>query len=190
MRAPAVKAELIARHIADLGKAMTVGDPTLESTDIGPLIRTAEVERVDQWVKEAVSDGAQLLSGGNPISDTCYPATVLLDAPDKSTISQNEIFGPVICVYSCEDLDQAMQRANALPFSFQAAVFTKNLDTAMWAYKRLDAAAVMVNDHTAFRVDWMPFAGRRVSGYGTGGIPYTYRDMTVEKMLVIRSGEI
>ncbi|MEA1890012.1 MAG: aldehyde dehydrogenase family protein [Pseudomonadota bacterium] len=187
---PAEKAVQIASRIADLGNAMTVGDPTLESTDIGPLIRTAEVERVDEWVKQAISDGALLLSGGSPISDTCYPATVLLDPPDTATISQNEVFGPVICIYSCSDMDQAMQRANSLPYSFQAAVFTKNLDTAMWAYKRLDAAAVMVNDHTAFRVDWMPFAGRRVSGYGTGGIPYTYRDMTVEKLLVIRSGEI
>ncbi|HDH15328.1 MAG TPA: aldehyde dehydrogenase family protein, partial [Gammaproteobacteria bacterium] len=169
---------------------MTVGDPTSETAEIGPLIRPAEVQRIDQWVKEAVSDGARLLSGGSPISETCYPATVLLDPPDKSTISQNEVFGPVICVYSCNNMEQAMERANALPYSFQAAVFTKNLDTAMWAYKRLDAAAVMVNDHTAFRVDWMPFAGRRVSGYGTGGIPYTYRDMTVEKLLVIRSGEI
>jgi len=184
------KSEQIANQIAKLGNAMSVGDPTSAETDIGPLIRPAEVLRVDQWVKDAVADGAQLLSGGKPISDTCYPATVLLDPPDTSTISQNEVFGPVICVYSCNDLEEAMQRANALPYSFQAAVFTKNLDTAMWAYKRLDAAAVMVNDHTAFRVDWMPFAGRRVSGYGTGGIPYTYRDMTVEKMLVIRSKEI
>lgn len=187
---PANKAQSIAGRIAEMGNAMSVGDPTSDSTDIGPLIRQAEVKRVDQWVKDAVSDGATLLSGGKPISDTCYPATVLLDPPDSSTISQNEVFGPVICVYSCDDLDEAMQRANALPYSFQAAVFTKNLDTAMWAYKRLDAAAVMVNDHTAFRVDWMPFAGRRVSGYGTGGIPYTYRDMTVEKLLVIRSKEI
>ena len=187
---PADQAASIAGRIAEMGNAMTVGDPTLDSTDIGPLIRPAEVERVDTWVNDAVKDGAQLISGGKPISDTCYPATVLLDPPDSSTISQNEVFGPVICVYSCNDLDEAMRRANALPYSFQAAVFTKNLDTAMWAYNRLDAAAVMVNDHTAFRVDWMPFAGRRVSGYGTGGIPYTYRDMTVEKMLVIRSKEI
>ena len=169
--APAGEAEVIASRIADLGSAMTVGDPTLESTHIGPLIRPAEVQRVDEWVTEAVSDGAQLLSGGSPISETCYPATVILDPPDTSTISQNEVFGPVICVYSCDEMDEAMQRANSLPYSFQAAVFTKSLDTAMWAYNRLDAAAVMVNDHTAFRVDWMPFAGRRISGYGTGGIP-------------------
>lgn len=188
--APADLAERIARRIADLGSQMQIGDPTLDNTDIGPLIRPAEVQRVDQWVNDAVSDGARLLCGGTPVSETCYPATVLLDPPDSSTISQSEIFGPVICVYSCTDMDEAMQRANSLPYSFQSAVFTGSLDTAMWAYRQLDASAVMVNDHTAFRVDWMPFAGRRVSGYGTGGIPYTYRDMTVEKMLVIRSKEI
>ena len=136
------------------------------------------------------ADGARLLSGGAPLSETCYPATVLLDPPDTSIISQNEIFGPVICIYSYKELDDAIRRANALPYSFQSAVFTTSLDTAMRAYSRLDGSAIMVNDHTAFRVDWMPFAGRRVSGYGTGGIPYTYKDMTVEKMLVIRSKDI
>lgn len=188
--APAELAETIADRIAEMGSSMIVGDPTSDKTEIGPLIRPAEVERVNQWVHDAVSDGAALLCGGKPISNTCYPATVLLDPPETSTISQNEVFGPVICVYSCNDLADAMRRANALPYSFQSAVFTASLDTAIWAYKNLDASAVMVNDHTAFRVDWMPFAGRRASGYGTGGIPYTYRDMTVEKMLVIRSKEI
>ncbi|MGB5225001.1 MAG: aldehyde dehydrogenase family protein [Arenicellales bacterium] len=187
---PADQAAQIASRIAEMGKAMTVGDPTLESTEIGPLIRPAEIQRVNKWVNDAVKDGARLLSGGRPLSDTCYPATVLLDPPDSSIISQNEIFGPVICVYSYNNLDEAIQRANALPYSFQSAVFTASLDIAMKAYNRLDASAVMVNDHTAFRVDWMPFAGRRVSGYGTGGIPYTYRDMTVEKLLVIRSKEL
>ena len=81
-------------------------------------------------------------------------------------------------------------RANALPYAFQAAVFTGSVDVALRASRRLAAAAVMVNDHTAFRVDWMPFAGLRESGYGTGGIPYTIRDMQLEKLTVIRSGEI
>jgi acyl-CoA reductase-like NAD-dependent aldehyde dehydrogenase len=180
----------IAARLAEIGTKMHIGDPTSENTEIGPLIRTAEVARVDQWVKDAVADGAELYSGGEPVSETCYPATVLLDPPDTSTISQNEVFGPVICVYSCDNIDDAILRANALPYSFQSAVFTRNIDTAMKAYRELDASAVMVNDHTAFRVDWMPFAGRRVSGYGTGGIPYTYRDMTVEKMVVIRSTAI
>ena len=93
----------------------------------------------------------------------------------------------MVCVYSYDNLDEAIERANALPFAFQAAVFTRDLDTALFCYKKLDAAAVMVNDHTAFRVDWMPFAGLRQSGLGTGGIPYTFDDMQVEKLLVVRS---
>jgi len=63
-------------------------------------------------------------------------------------------------------------------------------DTAMKAYHRFDASAVMVNDHTAFRVDWMPFAGLRASGLGIGGIPYTMKDMQIEKLLVVRSPEL
>ena len=67
---------------------------------------------------------------------------------------------------------------------------TRSIDTAMYAYKHLNASAVMVNDHTAFRVDWMPFAGLKQSGYGVGGIPYTYHDMQIEKMLVIKSDSL
>lgn len=74
-----------------------------------------------------------------------------------------------------------------MPYAFQAAVFTKSIDTAAQACKRLDASAVMINDHTAFRVDWMPFAGLRESGLGIGGIPHTFRDMQSEKMVVINS---
>ena len=66
-------------------------------------------------------------------------------------------------------------------------MFTRDIDTAMKAYSGLAASAVMVNDHTAFRVDWMPFAGLRRSGLGIGGIPYTMHDMQIEKMLVVRS---
>ena len=87
-------------------------------------------------------------------------------------------------------MDAAIARANSLPLAFQAAVFTRDLDTALRASRRLDASAVMVNDHTAFRVDWMPFAGLKKSGLGIGGIPYTMSDMEVEKLVVIRSAEL
>ncbi len=89
-----------------------------------------------------------------------------------------------MCIYAYDDLDEAIDRANALPVAFQAAVFTRDYMTAMRAYARLDASAVMLNDHTAFRVDWMPFAGLRESGLGVGGIPYTFHEMQIEKMFV------
>jgi acyl-CoA reductase-like NAD-dependent aldehyde dehydrogenase len=102
-------------------------------------------------------------------------------------VSQLEIFGPVISVYPFSEIDEAIQRANNLSLAFQASVFTKDINTAMHAYTHLDGSAIMVNDHTAFRVDWMPFAGLRESGLAVGGIPYTMRDMQIEKMMVIRS---
>ena len=74
-----------------------------------------------------------------------------------------------------------------MPFAFQAAIYTNNLDDALDTSNKLNATAVMVNDHTAFRVDWMPFGGRDVSGLGMGGIQYSMHEMTREKMLVIKS---
>ena len=105
-------------------------------------------------------------------------------------MSQHEIFGPVVCIYSYSDIQDAIEQANALDFSFQASIFTKNIDTVINAVKRLDATAVMINDHTAFRVDWMPFGGRKQSGLGMGGIPYSMHDMTYEKMMVLRSSAL
>lgn len=177
----------LAERIAEAGSNMKIGDPTLPDTDIGPLIRQAETDRVHDWVQDAVNKGAKLISGGNKLSDSTYEATVLLDAPDDTIISRNEVFGPVIQVYSYNNIDDAIARANALDVSFQAAVFSRNINTCMHAFKHLNGSAIMINDHTAFRVDWMPFAGLKHSGYGIGGIPYTFRDMQVEKMMVIRS---
>lgn len=180
-------AEEFSAKLALAAEKMIVGDPTLPTTEIGPLIRHGEVDRVEEWVQEAINSGAKLLCGGERLSDSCYKCTVLYDPPAEAKVSTMEIFGPVICVYPYSDIDEALERANALPFAFQAAVFSQNIDTAMYCYNRLDAAAVMINEHTAFRVDWMPFAGAKQSGYGIGGIKYTMRDMQVEKLLVLKS---
>lgn len=174
----------LAERLGQLAGKLRVGDPTLPETEVGPLIRHREALRVDQWVREALEGGAQLLCGGRALSDSCYAPTVLLDPPADCKLSQLEVFGPVVCVYTYDELDEAIGRANALPVAFQAAIFTRDYGTAMRAYTRLDASAVMLNDHTAFRVDWMPFAGLRESGLGVGGIPYTFRDMQVEKLFV------
>lgn len=180
---------VVATNLAKMADKLIVGDPIKPETEVGPLIRKREVERVHEWVSQAVKDGAELLTGGK-INGNCYQPTVLLNPSDDSIVSNKEIFGPVICVYSYENVDDAISKANCLPFAFQASVFTKNIDNALHAYKQLNASAVMVNDHTAFRVDWMPFAGLRQSGLGVGGIPHTYHDMQIKKMMVIKSKKI
>ncbi len=183
--APKSLAEEIAQQLASGAEKLKVGNAIEESTEVGPLIRPPEVERVAEWVKNAIDAGANALCGAKQLSETTYAPTVLLDPPEDSQVSTQEIFGPVVCVYGYDAIDQAIEQANALPYAFQAACFTNRLDTAMQCVHELDAAAVMVNDHTAFRVDWMPFAGRRESGYGIGGIGYTMHDMTQEKMMVL-----
>ena len=186
--------ESIARQVAETigaeGQKMPIGDPTLADTEIGPLIRTSENDRVAEWIGEAVSAGAEVVTGGNKVSASCHEATVLYDPPADSKVSTLEIFGPAVCVYPYSDLDEAIARANSLPFAFQSAVCTQDIDRAMRCFRKLDASAVMVNDHTAFRVDWMPFAGLKHSGYNVGGIHHTMHDMQIEKMLVLRSAEL
>ena len=185
--APADDAKDFAEGLAKAAKKLVVGPPEDADTDVGPLIRTAEVERVSEWVDEAVAAGAQLLCGGKKLSDTCYAPTVLLDPPADAKVSTQEVFGPVVCVYGYRSLSAAVQQANSLPVAFQAAVFCKNVDVAHRLYRELDASAVMINDHTAFRDDVMPFAGLRESGLGVGGIPYTMDDMQIDKLMVVKT---
>jgi len=179
----------LSERLAAAAGALEVGDPTRDGTDVGPLIRTGEVRRVQEWIDEAVGGGAVAVTGGRSVSERIYAPTVLWDPPAGARVSRLEVFGPVVCVYPVRDLDEGIARANELPLRFQAAVFTRDLDTAFRAAGRLCASAVMVNDHTAFRVDWMPFGGLAESGLGTGGIPFTMDDMTVEKLVVFRSKE-
>ncbi len=180
----------LANRLVKLAEKMVVGDPLDDKTEVGPLIDKKEVDRVHEWVKEAEKAGAKILTGGKKIGKTCYSPTILLDPPDSVQVSCSEIFGPVVVVYTYKDRQEAINRANSLPFSFQAAVFTKNIDVAWDTISRLNASAVMVNDHTAFRVDWMPFAGHKASGLGVGGMVYTMEEMTEEKMVVFRSAAL
>jgi len=179
--------DTVARQLAAGAEKLVVGDPLNENTEVGPLILPKEVDRVQEWVREAVEKGATLLCGGRKISETCFAPTVLLDPPADCRLSTLEVFGPVVCLYPFRDRKEAIGRANGLDLHFQAAVFTKDIDVAMECVSLLDANAVMVNEHTAFRVDWMPFGGRDASGLGMGGIPYTIHEMTREKLIVIKS---
>lgn len=184
-----IRVEFVKRITEKVEKLVT-GDACLPETEVGPLIRPNEVDRIDSWVKEAIDQGAELICGGQRISATCYSPTILLNPPQDTTISQQEVFGPVVCIYDYEAIDQAINQANSMPYAFQAAVFSNHQPTILKAYKQLDASAVMVNQHTAFRTDGMPFAGLKQSGLGVGGIEHTFRDMQIEKMMVIQNPEL
>ncbi|MBF4465037.1 aldehyde dehydrogenase family protein [Flavobacterium sp. LC2016-12] len=185
-----VNQEICDRFLEQFSEAtskLIVGNPFDKETDVGSLITTKEVNRVEEWVNEAIEEGAKVIAGGKRISDTCFQPTILFNPSEDSKVSTNEIFGPVVCVYPFTDREEAIKKANALDVHFQAAVFTKNIDSALDTAKKLNATAVMINDNTAFRVDWMPFGGRDSSGLGIGGISYTINEMTREKLTVFKS---
>ena len=179
--------ESFSSKLVAIAKNLVVGDPTDEKTEVGPLIEEGEVDRIHNWVEEAKAAGGKILTGGNKIGNTCYEPTVILNPPYDINVSQCEIFGPVINIYSYKNRNEAIKFANDVPFAFQAAVFTNDINAALESAKDLNAAAVMINDHTAFRVDWMPFAGRKSSGLGVGGILPSMIEMTEEKLIVFRS---
>ncbi len=179
----------VADGLAGLAEKLIVGNQMDAQTEVGPLILPREVDRVEAWVNEAVEQGAELLCGGKRISDSCYEPTVLLNPVQRSLVSTEEVFGPVVCIYSYSNRDEAIKLANSLPYHFQASVFTKNIDVALDTVQKLNATAVMVNDHTAFRVDWMPFGGRDVSGIGMGGIEHSMQEMSRDKLIVIKQGK-
>jgi acyl-CoA reductase-like NAD-dependent aldehyde dehydrogenase len=183
---PNCNLEAFTEAYAQQVEQLQVGDPLRENTQVGPLIRPAEVARVADWVSQARVGGARLVCGGQAVGETCYQPTILVNPPADAIVSQKEIFGPVVCVYGYDQWDHAIALANSLPFAFQAAVYSQQLEPALDAFRRLNASAVMVNDHTAFRVDHMPFAGRKQSGYGVGGMGYSLQDLCHHKMAVLR----
>lgn len=183
-------AKPLAEKIALAATKLKVGDPMDIETEVGPLILPREADRVAKWVNEAVEKGGKLLCGGKKLSNNAYAPTVILNPPSDVKVSKEEVFGPVVCIYSYKDRLDAIHIANSLPFIFQAAVFTKNIDIALDTVQRLNATTVMVNEHTDFRVDWMPFGGRGVSGIGLAGIPYSMRELTKEKLMMIKSDVI
>jgi acyl-CoA reductase-like NAD-dependent aldehyde dehydrogenase len=121
--------------------------------------------------------------GGHFIGETCYAPTLLVNPPDDAFVSTREIFGPVVCVYAYSRLADAVERVNALPYGFQASVFTDKLTTAWLCADRLKASHVLINEQTAFRVDWMPFGGIDESGLGLGGMLYSMNEYSHPKMI-------
>lgn len=181
-----IKSTFMERFVVEVQR-LKLGDPMNKETDLGALIRPQEVERVAEWVGQS---GGEILTGGKKLSETCYEQTVVLNPSEDSKLSQKEIFGPVTAVFTYESLEEAIQKANAPDFAFQSSIYTQEIDKAMKAANELEARTVMINEHPAFRVDWMPFGGYRSSGLGVGGIGYSMKDMSIEKMIVINSPEL
>jgi glyceraldehyde-3-phosphate dehydrogenase (NADP+) len=152
---------------------------------MGPMISEEEAKRVESWVNEAVAKGAKLLCGGKRKGSFYYP-TVLENVPADCKLATEEVFGPVVTIYSVPDLDTAIFQSNNVDFGLQAGIFTHNLDKALGAIRKLDVGGVMVNESSDYRIDAMPFGGVKGSGLGREGIKFALQEMTEPKVVCFK----
>ncbi|WP_077623629.1 aldehyde dehydrogenase family protein [Sediminibacillus massiliensis] len=164
---------------------LKVGRKMDEQTDVGPLIQEREAERVEEWVEEALLEGATLKIGGSR-QGNFYMPTILTDVPDTARIAKEEIFGPVVLVYPFNNASEVVKAANNVDYGLHAGVFTESLEKAYYMIKHLEAGGVMINDSSDYRVDAMPFGGVKGSGIGREGIKSAIEAMTEPKVVCFR----
>jgi len=164
---------------------MVVGDPLDERVDVGPLIDEREAMRVEGWVQEAVSGGAQVVTGGRREGPVIWP-TVLIRARPEMRVVREEVFGPVASVLEAADFEEALAAANATEYGLQVAVFTRDINRVLRAIQGLDFGGIIINDTPTFRADHMPYGGVKGSGLGREGVRYAMEEMTHVHMVVIR----
>jgi acyl-CoA reductase-like NAD-dependent aldehyde dehydrogenase len=172
------------RLVAAIGR-LKVGNPEEDDTDVGPLIDENARARVQEWVDEATAGGAESLAGGTIDAGHLRP-TVLDRVSTDARAWRSEIFGPVLALRRFESLDEAIELANGTEYGLQAGIFTRDLVTAITASERLTFGGVTINEAPTFRVDQMPYGGTKESGNTREGPHYTVRDMTEERMVVIK----
>ena len=177
--------DALAEKLTRAVKKLKRGDPRDDKTFIGPVIDEAAAQRIDQWLDAALAGGATALVRGKR-KGNLLPAALLADVPRDCDLYRKEVFGPVACIETFEDFDEALARVNASDFGLQAGVFTARLDRAMQAWDTLEVGGVVVGDVPSFRVDNMPYGGIKQSGLGREGVRWAIQDMTEERLLVIR----
>jgi acyl-CoA reductase-like NAD-dependent aldehyde dehydrogenase len=170
--------------LAKAASKLPAGDPLDENTFLGPLITEQDAIRIETWVNEAVEHGARVVCGGRR-HGAIYEATFLENVDDSAKVACEEAFGPVATLEPFDAFDKACERVNQSEFGLQAGVFTRNLNSAYYAFNELDVGGVVINDVPSFRVDSMPYGGVKDSGLGREGIRYAIADMTEIRLMVL-----
>jgi glyceraldehyde-3-phosphate dehydrogenase (NADP+) len=165
-------------------RALKVGHPLDEATDLGSLISAGEAERVAGWLAEARAAGAECLIGGDVKSGVVQPTVVVKAGPDLRVNSQ-EIFAPVVTVQTYADFEDALRAVNDSAYGLQAGLFTGDVKRIFRAYEEIEVGGLMVNEVPTWRIDPMPYGGVKQSGFGREGLRYAIEEMTEPKLLVV-----
>jgi len=158
------------------------GNPELETSEMGPVVDENNAKRIIEWINEAVSHGAKLVTGGER-NYTLIPPTILIDVPLNTKMMTNELFGPAIGVRKFKKLDEAIELVNSSQYGLQAAIFTRDIKEAFKAANGIEAGGVMINEGPRYRADFMPYGGYKNSGIGREGVKFAIDEMSELKVV-------
>jgi len=176
--------DAFAQRLAERARALVVGDPLDERTEVGPLITEDAARRVEAQIAETVAAGAEVLAGG-PRDGAFVPPTVLAGVAPVPPERETEVFGPVAPILRVADPEEGLRHANASRYGLQAAVFTRDVSRALSLARRLEAGGVIVNGSTALRAENLPFGGVKLTGGAREGIHDTLLEMTEQKTVIV-----
>lgn len=174
---------LFVDELKTLALNLKYGNPLDTSTDVSNLIDETNAIRIEQWINEAIEQGAQLICGGKRKGSFVEP-TILTNCNDSMKVYAEESFGPVICINSYNTIDEAIQQANNTKFGLQCGVFTNNENELNLCFNNLEVGGVIHNHVPTLRYDNMPYGGLKDSGLGREGVKYAMSDMLEAKVLV------
>lgn len=170
--------------VVERASKMTPGDPSLESTETGPLVSVAQAEKLEQWVKEALDAGAKLVQGGERKGNLYHP-TILTGTQTGMKVLEEEVFGPLLIIEPYDDYEEALAEVNHSRYGLQAGLLTRDLGRIQTAYRELEVGALIVGDTPGWRTETMPFGGVKESGIGREGIPAAMMELTEPRLLTL-----
>ncbi len=164
--------------------AIKIGDPLDRTTDLGPMIDDEAAARSQQWVEQAVAEGATIVTGGNAEGRYFQP-TIIEHAKSTSFVCSREAFAPMVTLFKVPSFGKAIAGLNDSVYGLQAGVFTNSLERALVAFEEIEAGGVIINDVPTYRIDHMPYGGVKASGLSREGLRYAIEDMTEQRLMVI-----
>jgi acyl-CoA reductase-like NAD-dependent aldehyde dehydrogenase len=170
--------------VVERAQKMVRGNPCDEATEIGPVIRPMDADRIEGCVREAVASGAKLVEGGSRDGSVLEP-TILTGTKPGMKVLDEEIFGPVVVIEPYDDFEDALAMANHSRYGLQTGLFTRDAGRIMTAYRELEVGALIVGDTPTWRMDTMPYGGVKDSGLGREGVRWAIEEMTEPRMLVM-----
>jgi glyceraldehyde-3-phosphate dehydrogenase (NADP+) len=173
------------RLLADAFRAVPTGDPSHPRTLCGPMIDGPNADRVMDWIGKAKAAGGKILAGGSRAGAVVEP-TLLEGVPKDQPVVADEIFGPAAVLACYSDFGEALAEVDDSRFGLQAGVFTKDVTKIRRAWERLEVGGLIQGDVPTWRSDPMPYGGAKESGTGREGPAFTWREMTEERLLVLK----